>query len=298
MGLQLSTLKTTVILFTWKRKWKLPRPIKVGSEPLELSQTIKFLGVHLDFKLSFNKHIENITNKSITSLMQCKRAVGPNCGLRPNTCMWVYKAAIRLILTYASTVWINAVNAQVNIKALRKVQRLALTITTGAMPSSPNITLNMITNTPDITDFVRGEAKKGALRIKANGHWTMEAPLQHKGRIKSHVTLCNNYSKELKLPEGRTDAVPKRIYLNRDYNVKCLERENCSEFIHSLPEDTIKCYIDGSKTESRWAQDLSSGEVASRYMRTMEAARILQHIPARIGRNRASGRLHDEYSRH
>ena len=250
MGLQLSALKTKVILFTWKRKWKLPRPIKVGSEPLELSQSTKFLGVHLDSKLSFKKHIQTITNKSITSLMQCKRAVGPTWGLSPNTCMWIYKTAIRPIMTYASSVWINALNTQANTRALCKVQRLALTVTSGAMPSTPNTALNMITNTPDISDFIRGEAAKGALRIKANGHWTAETPLFYKGCIKSHVTHCNNYIEKLKLSGGSMDAVPKTTILKRSYSVQCTTREQFSELIQSLSEEAITCYTDGSKSDN------------------------------------------------
>ena len=48
-------------MFTWKSKWSLPKPIKVGGIQIELSNSVKFLGVTLDSKLNFNEHISNIS---------------------------------------------------------------------------------------------------------------------------------------------------------------------------------------------------------------------------------------------
>ena len=106
-GLTISTLKTKIVMFTWNRKWSL-RPIKMGGTPIELSPSAKFLGVTLDSKLNFNEHIDKITKKATSSLMQCRRAVGPTWGLTPKTCKWMYKTVIRPILSYCVSIWIRA----------------------------------------------------------------------------------------------------------------------------------------------------------------------------------------------
>ena len=85
-------------MFTWNKKWSL-RPIVVGGETIEPSDHIKFLGITLDNKLNFNTHIDKITNKAISTLMQCKRAVGSMWGLSPNTCKWIYKTIVRPMLS-------------------------------------------------------------------------------------------------------------------------------------------------------------------------------------------------------
>ena len=92
------------------------------------------------------------------SLMQCKRAVGPTWGLTPRSCKWIYEKVIRPILSYGSLVWINAIQKKHNQNALAKVERLALRMTSGAMPSTPTIALNQLTITTFITNYIEGEA--------------------------------------------------------------------------------------------------------------------------------------------
>ena len=74
-GLNISALKTKIVMFTWNRKWSL-RPIEVCGETIELSNEVKLLGITLDSKLTFITHIDNITKKCIGTLFQCKRAIG------------------------------------------------------------------------------------------------------------------------------------------------------------------------------------------------------------------------------
>ena len=76
-GLNISSLKTKIIMFTWRRKWKLPKDLLPDGKPIDLSHSTKFLGIHLDTKLNFNEQIKHITKKATMSLMQCKRTVGP-----------------------------------------------------------------------------------------------------------------------------------------------------------------------------------------------------------------------------
>ena len=82
-GLNISSLKTKILMFTWRRKWELPKDLLLDGKTIDLSQSTKFLGIHLDTKLNFNEHIKYITKKATMSLMQCKRAVGPTWGLTP-----------------------------------------------------------------------------------------------------------------------------------------------------------------------------------------------------------------------
>ena len=167
-GLNISALKTKVVMFTWNRKWSI-RPIKVGNTTIELSKSAKFLGVTLDSKLNFNEHILNTTKKATASLMQCRRAVGPTWGLTPKTCKWIYTAVIRPMLSYSVSIWIRAALNKSNETKLERVQAMALRIMTGALPSTPFRALDRITNTPTIANYLRGEAAKGASRLQGYG---------------------------------------------------------------------------------------------------------------------------------
>ena len=254
-GLNISALKTQIVMFTWNRNWSLDRGIKVGGHHIELSNSAKFLGVTLDSKLNFNEHITNITNKARASLMQCKRAVGPTWGLSPKTCKWMYTCAIRPILSYSSVIWINALNKQYNVKKLERVQALALRIASGAMPSTSTESLNNINNIPSIINYIKGEAAKSAYRLKATQEWTVETNRPSKGTITAHSTINNEYIKNLQLPSGKPDHIKPVLNTTQPYIIHLpiqdelnTHRQNIGTIINNLDKEVITCYTDGSKT--------------------------------------------------
>ena len=255
-GLTISTLKTKIVMFTWNRKWSL-RPIKVGDTPIELSPSAKFLGVTLDSKLNFNEHIDKITKKATSSLMQCRRAVGPTWGLTPKTCKWMYKTVIRPILSYCVSIWIRATQYKTNATKFERVQALALRIMTGAMPSTPFNALNYITDTTNIIPYLKGEAAKGASRLQAYGDWSRETVPRIKGTIYAHTTINNDFLADLNIPKSTPrDLIKPFMTLNRKFRANTPEdnineyRQSLVENINSIPDDTITCYTDGSRMET------------------------------------------------
>ena len=70
--------------------------------PLRIVNEAKYLGVLLDSKLSFNKHIETVCKKANGVLAFLKRNLY-NCNFQIRS--QVYMLYVRPILEYASTVW-------------------------------------------------------------------------------------------------------------------------------------------------------------------------------------------------
>ena len=110
---------------------------------------------------------------------------------------------LRPILSYGSLVRINALHKKHNQNALAKVERLALRMTSGAMPSTPTIALNQLTNTTFISNYIEGEAAKSLLRVKAAGHLTRENPVAGKGDITPTYIYNKPIHKQTKSPEIR-----------------------------------------------------------------------------------------------
>ena len=255
-GLNISALKTKIVMFTWNRKWSL-RPIKVCGETIELSNEVKLLGITLDSKLTFNTHIDNITKKCIGTLFQCKRAIGPTWGLSPKVCHWIYTAIIRPTLAYCSIVWIRAVENKINTKRLERVQGMALKYMTGAMPSTPYTALNYLTGTPHITDYLKGEAAKGAVRLMGQGDWTLETAPSGKGIIKAHSTLSNNFLHTLNINKHDSwDITKPKLVLDHSYTITYPTALLTEDYKNRLNSDIIEasthgicCFTDGSKTE-------------------------------------------------
>ena len=254
-GLNISALKTKTILFTWNKKWSL-RPITVGGEIIEPSDNVKFLGVTLDNKLNFNTHIDKITNKAINKLIQCKRAVGSTWGLTPKSCKWIFETVIRPALSYAIVIWIRALNTKRNIRKLERVQSLALRIMTGAMPSTPHHALNYLTNTTNIGCYLKGEAAKGAARLKSYKDWTVTSPPTGKGIIIAHSTISNNFLSNINLNNlDNRDLIKPSLHIDKNFTITFPVQDDIPNYRNLLktsttikPPNSIDCYTDGSKT--------------------------------------------------
>ena len=120
--------------------------------------------------------------------------------MSPKTCKWMYTTVIKLILSYCCSIWIRAAQIDTNARKLKRVQALALRMMSGAMPSTPFIALNHLTNTSDIILFLRGEAAKGSSRLQAYGSLTLETIAFRKGTIKTHATINKQFMVDLNIP--------------------------------------------------------------------------------------------------
>ena len=255
-GLNISALKTKIVMFTWNRKWTL-RPITTGGITILPTDSVKLLGVTLDSKLNFNQHISNITTKAIKSLMQCNRAVGPTWGLSPKVCKWLYISVIRPMLSYGVVVWARALYNNSNLRKLDRVQGMALRIMAGAFPSTPFSALNYLTNIPDINSYLHGEAAKGAARLQSYGDWTVETAPTGKGVIRAHSTISNEFLADLNLPMPvMRDLIKPTLLLDRTYTISLPDSSNLDSYRNSLEErislmseNDIFCYTDGSLTD-------------------------------------------------
>ena len=127
----------------------------------------------------------------------------------------------------------------------------------GAMPSTPFIALNHLTNTSDIILFLRGEAAKGFSRLEAYGSLTLETIAFRKGTIKNHTTINKQFMVDLNIPsKAERDLSIPTMMLERNFTVTTpgtdtIEyRDSLQNIIDNIPSETITCYTDGSRTDS------------------------------------------------
>ena len=73
--LQFSSKKTETVLFTRKRNPDLGF-LTINGSKLDLSKEARLLGVTLDSRLPWKPHINRITRKANTALLQCRQIVG------------------------------------------------------------------------------------------------------------------------------------------------------------------------------------------------------------------------------
>ena len=104
---KIRAMETHSVIFTWKKKWKFSVPLIIVNDIIELKSSTKFLGVTLNSKLTWNRHITNQCKKAKSILMQCRKVVGPTWVFTPKTMKWIYTAVVRPSLLYGAVIWIN-----------------------------------------------------------------------------------------------------------------------------------------------------------------------------------------------
>ena len=113
--------KCEVIRITNKQK-QLTSDYYIHRKKFVLHVTVpsaKYLGLHFENNLSWNKHIDTITKKANSSTAFLNRNLK---GCPPSVNEKCYTALVRPLVEYASTVW--SLHTAVNINKIEQVQRL------------------------------------------------------------------------------------------------------------------------------------------------------------------------------
>ena len=126
----------------------------------------------------------------------------------------------------------------------------------GAMPSTPYTALNYITGTPRITDYLRGKAAKGAVRLMGQCDWTLKTAPYGKGIIKTHSTISNNFLRTLNINKHDSwDITKPKLILDNSYTITYPTASLTKDYKNKLNSYIIEasthgicCFTDGSKT--------------------------------------------------
>lgn len=119
--LEFGAQKTQLIGFTNKAsKCK----ITMDNENIKFSKQIKYLGVIIDHKLNFIKHVEYATIKAKKLFYKLSTFIRPTWGVHPENVRTIYRQVIEPIICYAAGVWSDALEFKQVTKTLRATQRL------------------------------------------------------------------------------------------------------------------------------------------------------------------------------
>ncbi len=156
--LSINPAKTKMIIFTNRKKIEgVVIPTINGIEILLVKEVI-YLGILLDYLLSWIPNIERRIQKATAALWQCRKAYGKSWGLSPKVLYWIYTSVIRPILLYGSFLWSHTCNQKTIIERLNKFQRIACKAITGAWHSAPTAAIETLLNLTPLHILVETEA--------------------------------------------------------------------------------------------------------------------------------------------
>lgn len=122
-GLQLAEHKTEAVLIG-KRKKKETATFDVGSHRIQSSGSIKYLGVILDDRLTFGKHMEYAKERASKAQVALARIM-PNVGGPKTETRLLLCSVVRSILLYASPVWAGNLQSKESRRLLNTAYRQA-----------------------------------------------------------------------------------------------------------------------------------------------------------------------------
>ena len=208
-GLSFAPEKTIAVLFT--RKSKIPDTnfdLYVDGNKIQYVESVKCLGVILDSKLNWNKHIDDKVNQAKKYIHSVKTSISRTWGPTPEKMLWLWKAVVRPKIAYASYIWgTNLTLSQRN--KLNKIQRLALMQLGNFRFTTPESGLDVTLGQLPLDLHLLSRAILTHLRVRdlVPKNWAGKGPGQngkpgHIKRIESALTT-------LKVPTVNLDQIPK-----------------------------------------------------------------------------------------
>lgn len=135
IGFQFSEEKTKCVHFCRLRKPHYDPLLYLGEKAIECVNSIKFLGLIFDNKLTWHEHIELVNTKCRQSLNILKVLAHTKWGADPKSLLMIYKALILSKIDYGSIVYSSARKG--HLFRLDKIQNLGIRYCLNAFPTTP-----------------------------------------------------------------------------------------------------------------------------------------------------------------
>lgn len=150
--------KTQNIPLTWKIINR-SRPLAFCGQLTRDEDNIKYLGVHLDKRLLFRKHIEEVRRKAYAAKSFIKPYIQLTNPLTRKLKIQLYNAHVKSIMLYAAPIWSSA--AHYNLRKLQTIENHCLRATIGKRPLEiSNRELHITTEATPITQIIQEKSDK------------------------------------------------------------------------------------------------------------------------------------------
>ena len=135
--MKVNETKSAQVTFTLKKN-TCP-PVQLNNKQLAQPEDVKYLGIHLDGKLTWRKHISTKRKQLDFKLCKLYWIIGRKSQLSMENILLEYKAILKPIWTDGVQLWGSASNS--NIEILERFQSKVLRIITDAPRYVPNVVI-------------------------------------------------------------------------------------------------------------------------------------------------------------
>ena len=212
----------------------------MNGTPIEYQSEVKYLGVHLDSKLTWSYHINQKINKAKRAIMLVKNAIGKIWGPSPKALKWAYDGIILPALSYGATVWSRVCQNGGIMKKLTTLNWLMMLCMMPVRKSTPTAGMEVILHIPPLDIMLKQKALNETLRILPLNPHPRWPGYGVKGT--GHLKWGRSLLQDLGINKVNFDST-KTILIHKDFKV------DLASFQSGLPTtlSEISCFTDGSK---------------------------------------------------
>ncbi|KAJ4426932.1 hypothetical protein ANN_26731 [Periplaneta americana] len=153
-------------------------------------EAVKYLGVHLDRRLSWKHHINNKLKLAYSRFTKLYPLFNKKSSLKLQNCMLLYTSLLRPLLLYACPVWGGAAVSE--IKYIQSFQNEVLRISLNSPWFVRNSQLHRETGIDTIKQFIHSQAKKfynNVENVPGAIHYSLGRKFTFPTRIKSRLQM-------------------------------------------------------------------------------------------------------------
>lgn len=199
----LNPAKCTAKIFTLKRISN-HRNINLNNKPILWShqhEAVKYLGVHLDTRLTWRLHINNKLNQGYNRLRMLYPLINRNTTMRKECTILLYKAILRPLVTYACPVW--SASSKTNIKKLQVFQNKVLRTAINAPWHIRNCQIHYELGMETVEQFI----KKLTKTFIGNLQYSDNPIIQQLGRKNIHTRLKRKLPQDIiQTPDANNES--------------------------------------------------------------------------------------------
>ncbi|CAB3261126.1 unnamed protein product [Arctia plantaginis] len=150
-----SAAKSIHITFSLRRE-DCP-PVKLGDEILPQKNVVKYLGMHIDRRLTWREHIKTKRDQAKRKLKDMHWLIGRQWSLSLENKLLIYKSILKPIWTYGIALWGSASHS--NIEILQRFQNKALKNLSGAPWYTRNTEVHEYLQLPTVKEVIEKSYK-------------------------------------------------------------------------------------------------------------------------------------------
>ena len=145
--------KSALINFTLRRRRTISTTVILNGEPIPVVESVRYLGLTLDKKLTWKEHIEQLVRRMRHRISQLKSLLGRTSSLSLDTKRLIYLSLIRPMWMYSCGIWGAA--AKTHLNRIQTTQNRILRLITDAPWYVRNSTLHTDLDIPEVNCVLR-----------------------------------------------------------------------------------------------------------------------------------------------